>query len=151
MGRGVIRSRVCILCRRLRWLLSPRHAALLCENRKAQILHGPTVGVSTFSDLETFRSSPTKVLSTTFFIVQSRAYLTEPAKPPCAEMFIHFTFVIGFSGRPLAENIRWAPVISMFSIVMLRNSQSPRSAGFTGVASTLQTGGMFLASFGMTA
>src|SRR6266478_1575136 len=110
-----------------------------------------TWGASTFVLSESLIGSPSSVFSLTFVIGQSRAYSMIPAWLPSAVTFNHFTLLIHFSGRPTAEKICRAPVISTFSIVMLRNSQSPRSGGITGVFSTIQWRGMFFMSLGMVA
>src|SRR5262245_19846685 len=108
-------------------------------------------GICTFSELDTVSTSAEEVLSLTFFIVQSRAYLIDPARRPCAEMFTQVTSAIGFSRSPSAEKIRRAPVIWTSLNVMLCSSQRPRSGGVTGVASTVHEAGMFLESFGIVA
>src|SRR5262249_45318234 len=108
-------------------------------------VYGPLIsGLSIFSELETFKSSDIRVRSLTLFIVQSCAYLIDPTSRPCAEMLRHATFAIGFSFNPSTENIRRAPVMFMSSKEIFRTSHKPRSAGKTGVASTVQAVGTFL-------
>src|SRR5262249_21188360 len=110
-----------------------------------------TSTASTFSLFEIFTGAPFFVASFTFFMLQLRAYSIDPASAPCAVMFAKLTLMIGFSGKPLAEKIRRAFVISTFSILMFRNSQKPRSGGVTGVLRAIQCGGVFVASFGIVA
>src|SRR4030095_694419 len=103
-----------------------------------------TLGDWTPVELVIFTGAPSAVRSSTLFMVQLSANSMLPARFPWALIFTHFTFAIGFSGSPAAEKTRPAPTTMTFSIVMLRNSQRPRSAGRTGVLNTRQYGGMSL-------
>src|SRR5262249_46785607 len=110
-----------------------------------------TSTASTFSLFAIFTGAPSFVASFTFLIRQLRAYSIDPASRPCAVTFANLTSTIGFSARPLAEKIRRALVISTSVMVMLRNSQRPRSGGVTGVLRAIQCGGALVTSLGIVA
>src|SRR6266850_5998914 len=97
-----------------------------------------TCGISTFRQSLSLTGLPSVVRKVTLFMVQSRARSIVPASLASAVTLVHLTFLIGFSGSPVAEKTRRAPTTVTSSIVMLRNSHRPRSGGRTGVLSVVQ-------------